>query len=98
VVIHVYSTALTVPGDVSLGDVTHLEQLPKTLTSADSRQVRGILTGRGLPKSSRFPTRCEQELSGPEFPHLKKILPIFVTGILQTAPTRVIEGLGARVG
>jgi hypothetical protein len=50
VVIRVYSTGLTVPGEVSLRGATHLEQLPKTLTSPVSRQVQGILTGRGLPK------------------------------------------------
>ncbi|MFL9920987.1 hypothetical protein PQR75_37600, partial [Paraburkholderia fungorum] len=50
VVIRVYSVGLTVPGEVSLRRVTHLEQLPKILTSTVSRQVRGILAGRGLPK------------------------------------------------
>ncbi|MFL9911834.1 hypothetical protein, partial [Paraburkholderia sp. RL17-337-BIB-A] len=54
VVIRVYSVSLTVPGEVSLRRVTHLEPLPKTLTSTVSRQVRGILTGRGLPKCGTF--------------------------------------------
>ena len=50
VVIRVYSMGLTVPGEVSLRGATHLERLPKTLTSPVSRQVQGILTGRGLQK------------------------------------------------
>ncbi|ANB74834.1 hypothetical protein AYM40_20475 [Paraburkholderia phytofirmans OLGA172] len=50
VVIHVYSMRLTVRGEVSLRGATHLEQLPKNLTSPASRQVQGILTGHGLPK------------------------------------------------
>lgn len=33
VVIRVYSVALTVAGDGSLRDATHLERLPETLTS-----------------------------------------------------------------
>ncbi|MFM0076976.1 hypothetical protein PQQ86_38135, partial [Paraburkholderia sediminicola] len=54
VVIRVYSTSLTVPGEVSLRSSTHLEPLPKTLTSPVSRQVQGILTGRGLQKTDLF--------------------------------------------
>ena len=73
VVIHVYSVALTVPGEVSLRGATHLEQLPKTLTSPVSRQVRGILAGRGLPNTDQFLTNGEREPFDPESSHLKKI-------------------------
>jgi hypothetical protein len=72
VVIRVYSTGLTVPGEVSLRGTTHLEQLPKTLTSPVSRQVQGILTGRGLQKIDPFLTCREPELFDPESSHLKK--------------------------
>lgn len=41
---------LTVAGEVSLRSAPHLEQLPKTLTSGNYRQVRAILVLRGLPK------------------------------------------------
>ena len=72
VVIRVYSTGLTVPGEVSLRGTTHLEQLPKTLTSPVSGQVQGILTGRGLQKIDPFLTCREPELFDPESSHLKK--------------------------
>lgn len=72
VVIRVYSMGLTVPGEVSLRGATHLEQLPKTLTSPVSCQVQGVLTGRGLPKTDRFLTRREREPFDPESSHLKK--------------------------
>jgi hypothetical protein len=56
-VIPVYSVGLTVRGEVSLRGATHLQQLPKTLTSAISRQVRGILAGRGLGNFGPFVSR-----------------------------------------
>lgn len=74
VVIHVYSMGLTIPGEVSLRGATHLEQLPKTLTSLVSHQVQGILTGHGIPKYRPIPVRRERQLFDPESSHLKKIL------------------------
>ncbi|WP_217361940.1 hypothetical protein, partial [Paraburkholderia agricolaris] len=74
VVIHVYSMGLTVPGEVSLRGATHLEQLPKTLTSLVSHQVQGILTGHGIPKYRPISVRRERQLFDPESSHLKKIL------------------------
>jgi hypothetical protein len=73
VVIRVYSVALTVPGEVSLRKTTHLEQLPKTLTSSVLRQVRAVLTDRGLRKSALFRAAHERRTFDPESPHLKKI-------------------------
>jgi hypothetical protein len=72
-VIHVYSVALTVPGEVSLRRTTHLEQLPKTLTSTVLRQVRAVLIDRGLGKSGLFRAVREGGAFDPESPHLKKI-------------------------
>jgi hypothetical protein len=60
-VIRVYSAHLTVAGEASLRGATHLEQLPKTLTSAVSRQVRAILAGRGPGKFEPFPQRARTE-------------------------------------
>ncbi|WP_454808470.1 hypothetical protein, partial [Paraburkholderia fungorum] len=74
VVIHVYSMGLTIPGEVSLRGATHLERLPKTLTSLVSHQVQGILTGHGIPKYRPISVRRERQLSDPESSHLKKIL------------------------
>lgn len=73
-VIGVYSVGLTVPGELSLRGVTHLEPLPKILTSLVSHQVQGILTGRGLPKCRPISASSEWQLSDPESSHLKKIL------------------------
>ncbi|WP_454829378.1 hypothetical protein, partial [Paraburkholderia xenovorans] len=56
-VIRVYSADLTVRGEVSLRAATHLQQLPKTLTSAVSPQVRPVLAGRGPGKFEPFPMR-----------------------------------------
>ncbi|OWJ58714.1 hypothetical protein BWU74_19700 [Paraburkholderia caledonica] len=40
VVIPVYSVILTIAGEASLRDATHLRRLPKTLTFLFRRQVR----------------------------------------------------------
>jgi hypothetical protein len=42
-VIHVYSVDLTIAGEASLRDATHLRRLPKTLTFAVWHQVPAIL-------------------------------------------------------
>ncbi|SIT45088.1 hypothetical protein BN2475_530005 [Paraburkholderia ribeironis] len=72
VVIRVYSVNLTVAGEVSLRSVTHLELLPKTLTSTISRQVRGVLTGRGLRHFRLLRVSRERGVFDPESSHLKK--------------------------
>jgi hypothetical protein len=47
----VYSGPLTIPGEVSLRTATHLDSLPKMLTSSVSRQVAGIVVRRGIHKN-----------------------------------------------
>jgi hypothetical protein len=72
VVIRVYSVNLTVAGEVSLRGATHLGALPKTLTSTVSRQVRVILTRRGLCNFRPLRASHEQGAFDPESSHLKK--------------------------
>jgi hypothetical protein len=51
VVIPVYSVILTIAGEASLLDATHLGRLPKTLTFPFRRQVRQSFERRGLRKN-----------------------------------------------
>jgi hypothetical protein len=60
-VIRVYSVDLTVAGEASLRGATHLEQLPKILTSAVSSQVRAVLAGRGPGKFGAFLVRARRQ-------------------------------------
>jgi hypothetical protein len=53
---HVYRAPLTIPGDAPLGSTTHLDPLLKTLTSANLRQVPGVVARRGLQKNDLVKT------------------------------------------
>jgi len=56
-VIRVYSVALTIAGDDGLRDATHLERLPKTLTSPFDARLRLSFGVAGSEKSGGF-GRC----------------------------------------
>jgi hypothetical protein len=89
VVIRVYSAHLTIAGEASLRSATHLERLPKSLTSARCHQVRALLVGRGNSEPGEFRGTREPGAFDPESSHLKIFRGFFETLSKRRGPWRV---------
>jgi hypothetical protein len=65
VVIRVYSVLLTVAGEARLASATHLQQVPKTLTSAVLHNVGPSLQVAASANSGSWPARVNGDRSIP---------------------------------